>query len=234
MQTKQYLKLSHNSLKASSVARLLAVGAIASGSITAISVAPASAVLLNTGNLSISDGTSDFYAAGNPNVYSVTFNPFNLAFSSGVSGSFTPFFSNGGTSTLSPSTGTFNRVGATEVYSLAAPLDFSFTNGVTISFNTGSTFLRTFNNANGVGFVSNGPLSARAINGLDIVNVEAEAFTFSDANQDPTVFGGGTYGFTIAPIAATAIPEPFTIIGTLVGGTAALRMRKKLSDAAKH
>jgi hypothetical protein len=29
------------------------------------------------------------------------------------------------------------------------------------------------------------------------------------------------------PVAA-AVPEPFTIIGTLVGGTAALRMRKKL------
>ena len=31
---------------------------------------------------------------------------------------------------------------------------------------------------------------------------------------------------------ATAVPEPFTIIGTLVGGTAALRMRKKLKASA--
>jgi hypothetical protein len=29
----------------------------------------------------------------------------------------------------------------------------------------------------------------------------------------------------------TAVPEPFTIIGTIVGGTAALRMRKKLAAA---
>jgi hypothetical protein len=29
---------------------------------------------------------------------------------------------------------------------------------------------------------------------------------------------------------STAVPEPFTIIGTLVGGTAALRMRKKLNS----
>jgi hypothetical protein len=29
------------------------------------------------------------------------------------------------------------------------------------------------------------------------------------------------------------VPEPFTIIGTLIGGTAALRMRKKLSSANK-
>ncbi len=33
---------------------------------------------------------------------------------------------------------------------------------------------------------------------------------------------------TVPDTRATAIPEPFTIIGTLVGGTAALRMRKKL------
>ncbi len=31
---------------------------------------------------------------------------------------------------------------------------------------------------------------------------------------------------------ATAVPEPFTIIGTLIGGTAALRMRKKLKSTS--
>lgn len=33
--------------------------------------------------------------------------------------------------------------------------------------------------------------------------------------------------------AATAVPEPFTVIGTIVGGTAALRLRKKLRSADK-
>jgi hypothetical protein len=33
--------------------------------------------------------------------------------------------------------------------------------------------------------------------------------------------------------AATSVPEPFTLIGTFVGGTAALRMRKKLKSAQK-
>ena len=32
------------------------------------------------------------------------------------------------------------------------------------------------------------------------------------------------------PPASTAVPEPFTIIGTIVGGSAALRMRKKLKS----
>jgi hypothetical protein len=33
--------------------------------------------------------------------------------------------------------------------------------------------------------------------------------------------------------APTDVPEPFTIVGTLVGGTAALRMRKKLKSNTK-
>jgi hypothetical protein len=33
--------------------------------------------------------------------------------------------------------------------------------------------------------------------------------------------------------ASTSVPEPFTIIGTLVGGTAAIRMRKKLKSVNK-
>lgn len=36
-----------------------------------------------------------------------------------------------------------------------------------------------------------------------------------------------------SPAAAQSVPEPFSIIGTLVGGTAAFRIRKKLADANK-
>ncbi len=36
----------------------------------------------------------------------------------------------------------------------------------------------------------------------------------------------------VTPSASTSVPEPFTIIGTFVGGTAALRMRKKLKSTA--
>ncbi|NJR32538.1 MAG: PEP-CTERM sorting domain-containing protein [Chamaesiphon sp. CSU_1_12] len=34
-------------------------------------------------------------------------------------------------------------------------------------------------------------------------------------------------------MSSTAVPEPFTVIGTLVGGTVALRIRKKLKSAGK-
>ena len=35
------------------------------------------------------------------------------------------------------------------------------------------------------------------------------------------------------PPTPTAVPEPFTIIGTIIGGTAAFRMRKKLKAIAE-
>jgi hypothetical protein len=33
--------------------------------------------------------------------------------------------------------------------------------------------------------------------------------------------------------ASTAVPEPFTVVGTLIGGATAIRMRKKLKSADK-
>ena len=49
--------------------------------------------------------------------------------------------------------------------------------------------------------------------------------------------GGGDYvfidNFTATSANTTAVPEPFTIVGTLIGGTAALRMRKKIKDTNK-
>ncbi len=49
-----------------------------------------------------------------------------------------------------------------------------------------------------------------------------------------TSAGFNTYVSTVAAATpATAVPEPFTIIGTLVGGSAAMRMRKKLKSSTK-
>jgi streptogramin lyase len=53
-----------------------------------------------------------------------------------------------------------------------------------------------------------------------------------------------TFGLAIAPSSVSAnntisandtaaVPEPFTIVGTLIGGTTAMRMRKKLKNAGK-
>jgi hypothetical protein len=48
------------------------------------------------------------------------------------------------------------------------------------------------------------------------------------------IFGfQGVGGTAVLPPPPTAVPEPFTIVGTLIGGTAAVRMRKKLKSNNK-
>ncbi len=56
---------------------------------------------------------------------------------------------------------------------------------------------------------------------------------FSDGFNTGTSFFGRTSAYAVDILnvnntTPTAVPEPFTIVGTLIGGTAALRMRKKL------
>ena len=99
------------------------------------------------------------------------------------------------------------------------------------------------------GFDSDGPYTVTALapTGYEGPNV---GFTYDHANPDT-----GTVNFlnaglsqgqsayfgleelasintTVAPGSGTAVPEPFTVIGTLIGGTAAFRMRKKLKAIA--
>jgi hypothetical protein len=88
----------------------------------------------------------------------------------------------------------------------------------TIALSTGETFnlnSLTYPNRQFVGFTTDtniASISFQATNG----NTLLDNFRFGRANT-----------------VATAVPEPFTIIGTLVGGTAALRLRKKLKSAGK-
>jgi hypothetical protein len=49
---------------------------------------------------------------------------------------------------------------------------------------------------------------------------------------DQIAFDNITLGAAI-PNNGTQVPEPFTIVGTIIGGTAALRMRKKLKSTTK-
>ena len=75
---------------------------------------------------------------------------------------------------------------------------------------------------------------------FDQLNMPAAPFTnysfnFTGTGSDKIQFGGRndpTYqqldNVIVDVAASTAVPEPFTIVGTLIGGTAAFRMRKKL------
>jgi hypothetical protein len=63
------------------------------------------------------------------------------------------------------------------------------------------------------------------------------SFNFVGTGLDTIQFGGRHFSYVLVldnvvvdAAASTAVPEPFTIIGTLVGGTMAVRMRKKLKS----
>jgi hypothetical protein len=61
--------------------------------------------------------------------------------------------------------------------------------------------------------------------GVDYFLVTSGLRSSDFGNFNNTISGAGD----ILPSSTTAVPEPFTIFGTLIGGTAALRMRKKLA-----
>ncbi len=53
--------------------------------------------------------------------------------------------------------------------------------------------------------------------------------TSSSGAQDSAQFDN----INVSAASTAAVPEPFTIIGTVIGGTAAVRMRRKLKQAGK-
>lgn len=211
----------NNSLK------VVAASSLAVGIAAMMPAAPAGAVLLNNGNFSFADGTTDFFNSLGQNSYTVNFNNTSgAAFINSATGAFSSTFAPGSTPAVTPSTGTFNLVSG-NVFSLAAPLSFNFpVNGVNVTIDAGSTFTRTFNStAAGVGFADLA-VGGRVSNADGSVIVQGLSFTFND-NPIP---GGGSYSVTLAP----TVPEPFSVIGTIVGGTAAFRMRKKLANLNKN
>jgi hypothetical protein len=66
---------------------------------------------------------------------------------------------------------------------------------------------------------------------LQIWSFDANFVQRSEQNTAPALTGRFQYNNTAAPT-STSVPEPFTIIGTVIGGTAAVRMRKKLKAIA--
>ena len=62
-------------LKINSIIRAIAISSLAIGAAATIPAAPAGAVLLNTGSVGFSDGTSDFFTSVDQTSYTVTFGP---------------------------------------------------------------------------------------------------------------------------------------------------------------
>ena len=94
------------------------------------------------------------------------------------------------------------------------------TNGVTLNVPTGLAF-----DLSGTLWESNYGNST-----INQINTTTETVTAFSANVNTP------WGLAFAPSASTStsVPEPFTIIGTLVGGTAAIRMRTNLKAGSNH
>ncbi|WP_373546674.1 PEP-CTERM sorting domain-containing protein [Chamaesiphon sp.] len=243
MQVKQFNTGSNStetSPKSNSLTQMFAIGTLAIGASVGIAAAPAHAVRLDNGALTFTGATSDFFAnASNPS-FTVNFSN-NIPPIVSVSSATGDFGTSGfPTNTVyglnsSPSA-TFTQVGSSNTYTLNSDLIFAFTNGTSVKAGNGSQFLRTFN-GNSVGFAASGTVGTTVSNSFGTVNTDSFNMNFNDISSRSGAGGysvlASTFTETPTPPPTTAVPEPFTIIGTLVGGTAAVRMRKKLAVTQK-
>jgi hypothetical protein len=101
----------------------------------------------------------------------------------------------------------------------------------------GSTAIKAFDrNGATLGSVLNTAL------GIEFLGLKTDDGTNQIAGLQFSLVGAESAGFAIdnlrfttavAAPGATSVPEPFTIVGTLIGGSAAMRMRKKLKSNDK-
>jgi hypothetical protein len=78
--------------------------------------------------------------------------------------------------------------------------------------------------------VSLSNLSLSSLFGSGLTSGTVLGFLVSDSNNNDN---SGSFTVTGSIDSAASVPEPFTIIGTLIGGTTALRMKKKLEADKK-
>ena len=233
---------------------LLAISGLAIGIATGMSAAPAGAVILAPGSsLTFSDGaantagTVNIGAVGNSFTTSFNFTTGAVANVSNATGTFNTLFGGTGPEPVSLSSSVFLRNNAPSStvpggidYLNQSPLTFDFGSIGTLTLDTGSFFLATpatgtpstrtsFNIYNASTAPGAPNFFGTFTNGTDVNRVRFDSFEFTVDNASGTNFGNYAIQVTAAPV-----PEPFTIIGTLVGGAAALRLRKKLSSSAKN
>ncbi|AFY95106.1 PEP-CTERM sorting domain-containing protein [Chamaesiphon minutus] len=232
MKIKQFTNL----LGISTSLKIAAASSLAIGFAAIIPAESVKAVVLNSGQLVFQDGTTNFFEGVNPvagDTFAVQFNPGSLAFVTDASESFSGSFPVIPLAyTITPSalaTFAFDAVNAPNTFDYrltSGNLAFTFTNGVNLTVANNSLFRGSFNAATrGVDFGVIDSTGSFFSNADGLVPTATLAFSFGD------IPGGNSGGYSIA---ASPVPEPFTIIGTIIGGTAAFRMRKKLASSNKN
>jgi hypothetical protein len=231
---KQFANLA--SIKKSIV--ISAASSLAIGIAAMIPATPAGAVILTGGELTFTGGTTNLSSLVRPSApasFSVDYNqPAALPTVLASTGSFSSFFPQPkpalvGANITSPNT--FSLVSSTPtsfLYSLNNPLSFNF-GSISLNVGSGSTFTGMYNNIGGVDFSLLSSVGSTFVTTSDSVATQIQSLNFSFG--DTGLSGIGTYRISASP---TSVPEPFSVIGTIVGGTAAFRMRKKLANINKN
>ena len=227
-------------MKTNQLTKLMAIGTIATGIAAVFSATPARAASFNGGDFNFTGVTSNFYTlltnTAINNSFQISFNPFpgrasifanTLTVPSGVNTASS--LTRNSFQTITPATvGTFFRTGST-AFTLTNPLSMTFTTGTRVIIGAGNLFRISSFNANAVnlGFASGNGFGT-IWNGSESTTTDGLSFTVSDLSGPST----GNYGLLATK--STPVPEPLTVIGTIIGGAAALRMRKKLSAVSNN
>jgi hypothetical protein len=98
----------------------------------------------------------------------------------------------------------------------------------TISTYNGNTLLSSFDLSALAPISSPGQLNHFEFRGISEATASITSFRLGGSYILATGTANGSLNIPV-----TEVPEPFTIVGTLVGGSAALRMRKKLKSSKK-
>jgi hypothetical protein len=218
--------------------KIAAASSLALSAAVMIPAAPAQAISFTGGELDFGVFTSAFGSSINPSVATnfvdVTFNPSGTTSIFRADGSFSPTFTAGTTIGSNSPTVRFSNTGS-NIYRLNQDLVINFNAATPTSFTLGqnSTFVETeiFDSMTGLrtgaGLQLASPASAFFTNGGINTPIPTVAFSLTDTGLP----SGGLY---ITQTSPTSVPEPFTVIGSIVGGTAAFRMRKKLANINKN
>jgi hypothetical protein len=228
-------------------AQLLTISTLSIGALSAM-IVPAKAISLAEGQVAWTGEVDNFLSLVNPipgDTIDVTIN--NTGMGAMVTSATGPFFTTpglfdqrtpavtgvdgSGVYPINSAAATFLYVSGDSsnyVYELVSNLDFAFINGVTLTVVGGTKFRGDLNPGQAANLSTNNGTGSFYTEGGVRTDVTALSFTLND------IGGGKTAGYSIlASTTATAVPEPFTIVGTLVGGTVAMRMRKKLAQASQ-
>jgi hypothetical protein len=206
--------------------KIAAISSLAIGAAATMSAAPAGAVLL-TGGIGFSDGTLNTVGTI-PGPFTAQFNRDGAAIVSGVNtfGAFTSLFAPGAKNVLSS---TIGLVQSGANYASTSDLVFDFGTSGKLVIPNGSLF-------------SSAPSAILTAHTNFAYLGTAGTFTTTDTISTPLTVTSFNFDVDNSPLGtvaspngsyslvATTVPEPFTIIGTIVGGTAAFRMRKKLAS----